>query len=186
MRQARNADLTRRADHPELQALLVVVVDPVLRVDDPDVHVERSRQELELSDRKAHHPFGLHRDRDPVDEGVRAEHADAILAVQVHAEHGVAHALRIAITDLDRGRLSRLQNNAVRAVGAEDPGPRDLDLLRTPARPDLAARRALALLLFADLLVVRVDHIVRRALSREDAFVEPDRALAESGNRSQV
>src|SRR5439155_17583983 len=113
-------------------------------------------------------------------------HADAVLAVEVHPEHCVAHALRIAVPDLDRGRLRRLENDALRPVRPEHARAGDLDLLRPPAGPDLATRGALALLLLADLLVVRVDDVVRRALRREDAVVKPDRALAKTRDRAQV
>src|ERR1700716_3667933 len=103
VREARDADLPRGPDDPELQPLLVVVVYAVLRVDDPDVHVEGSRQELKLADREADHSFRLHRHGDAVDERVRPEHADAVVAIEVHPKDRVAHALGISITDLDRG-----------------------------------------------------------------------------------
>src|SRR2546430_262563 len=186
MRQARHADLARCADDAELEALLVVVVHPVLGVDDPDVDIEGSGEQFELADREAHHPFGLHRKGDAIDEGVRPKHADAVLAVEVHPEHRVAHAPRIAVTDLDRGRLRRFENDAIGPVGPEHARAGDLDLLRPPARPDLATRGALALLLLADFLVMRVDDVVRYALRGKDAVVEPDRALAETRNRAEI
>src|SRR6266513_158333 len=186
VRQPRHADLARRADDAELQTLLVVVVDAVLGIDDPDVDVERAGQQLELADRESHDSLGLHRNGDAVDERVRAEHADPVLAVEIHAEHRVAHALRIAVTDLDRGRLRRLEDDAVLPIGTEDPRARDLDLLGAPARADLSASRTLALLLLADLLVVGVDDVVRRAFRGEDALVEPDGALAEPRDRAQI
>src|SRR5438132_12359933 len=161
MRQARHADLARCADDAELETLLVVVVHPVLGVNDPDVDIEGSGQQLELADREAHHPLGLHWHSDAIDEGVRTEHADTVLAVEVHPEHRVAHALRIAVPDLDRGRLRRLENDAVLPIRPEDARARDLDLLRTPAGPDLAPRGALALLLLADLRRGGVDDVVR-------------------------
>src|SRR5436309_5385332 len=45
VRQARDPDLAGPADDAEVEALFVVVVIAVLRVDDPDVHVVRAGQE---------------------------------------------------------------------------------------------------------------------------------------------
>src|SRR6266513_2433240 len=163
MRQPRHADLARRADDAELQALLVIVVHPVLGIDDPDVDVERAGQQLELADRESHDSLGLHRNGDAVDERVRAEHADPVLAVEIHAEHRVAHALWIAVTDLDRGRLRRLEDNAVLPIGTEDPRARaqivrdEHDrLLRRAELPDL--REALVL----EVLVPDGEHLVHQ------------------------
>src|SRR5439155_26619179 len=103
-----------------------------------------------------------------------------------HAERRVAHAFGIAIADRDRGGLARFEDDPFCAVGSEHTRARDLDLLRAPARAELAAGRALALLLFADLLVIRVDDVVGRPFGGENAIVEPDRALAEARDRSQV
>src|SRR4029077_3608094 len=87
---------------------------------------------------------------------------------------------------LDRGRLARLEHDALGAVRSEDARARDLDLLRAPARADLAARGALALFLLADLLVIRVDDVVRGAFRPDDSLVKPDRALAETRDRTEV
>src|SRR5207244_10591957 len=143
MRQARDAHLTRASDHAELQALLVLVVVAVLWVDDADVHVEGAGEQSKLVDREPRDAFGRHGHGDPIHERVRAVHAGAVLAVDVHAEDRVGHALRVAEPDLDRRRHPRFEDDALVAVGTEHARARDLDLLRAPARTDLAAFRAL-------------------------------------------
>src|SRR5207247_3861862 len=181
-----HADLPRRADHAELHTLLVIVVGAVLRVRDSDVHVEPAGEELDRLNREADDALGLDRHRDPVDAGVRPEDADAVVAIEVHAEDRIAHTLGVAVPDLDRGGLTRLEHDALGAIWTDHPRARDLDLLRAPPRADLAARGALALLLFADLLAVRVDDVVRRALRADDPLVEPHRALAEACDRAEI
>src|SRR6266550_4015996 len=146
MRQSRDADLARMADDPELQALLQVVVVAVLRIDDPNVHVEGARQERQLVDLEARDAFLQHRHRNAVHEGVGPVHAGAVVAIDVDPEDGVGHAAPVSEGDLDHGRLPRLEDRALLPVGPEDPRPRDLDLLRAPPRADLAPRGALALL----------------------------------------
>src|SRR5439155_25372245 len=84
-----NADLTRRADHAELHAFLVIVISAVLRVGDADVHGEPAGEELDRLNREAGAAIGLDRHRDPVDECVRPEDADPVVAIEVHAEHRV-------------------------------------------------------------------------------------------------
>src|SRR5438445_7225556 len=60
------------------------------------------------------------------------------------------------------------------------------ELRRAPARADLTARGALALLFLARLLVIRVDDVVRRALRTDAPLIEPERALAEARDRAEV
>src|SRR5216117_2343704 len=110
MRETGHADLPRRADHTELHTLLVIVVGAVLRVGDADVHVEPAGEELNRLNREADDALGLDRHRDPVDEGVRPEDADAVVAIEVHAEDRIAHTLGVAVPDLDRGGLTRLEH----------------------------------------------------------------------------
>src|SRR5439155_15617792 len=95
-------------------------------------------------------------------------------------------ALRVAEPDLDRCRHSRFEDHAVDAVGTEHARARDLDLLRAPARTDLAALRTLALLLLPHFEVIRVDDVVGHALCGEDTLVEPDRAMAEPRDGAEI
>src|SRR3954467_7067029 len=97
MRDTCHAHLARRPDHAELHALLVIVVCTVLRVGDADVHVEAAGKELDPLDGETHDALRLDRHGHTVDERVRSKNADAVVAIEVHAEDGVAHALRIAI-----------------------------------------------------------------------------------------
>src|SRR2546423_9494070 len=186
MRETCHADLARCPDHADLHALLVIVVSAVLWVRDTDVHIEAPRKELDLIDREAHYALWSHRDAHAVDQRVRPEDADTVIAIDVHAEDRIAHALGIPVADLDRCRLARLEHDAFLAVRTEDARTRDLDLLGPPAGADLTPSGALALLLLADLLVIRVDDIAWRAFRADDALVEPDRALAEPRDRAEV
>src|SRR5439155_8316515 len=117
---------------------------------------------------------------------VRTEHADAIVAIDIHAEAGVATPLGIAIPDLDACGLARLEHDTLGSVRPKHARARDLDLLRAPPRADLAARGALALLLLADLLVIRVDDVVRRPLGADLPLIQPDRSLAQSRHRTEI
>src|SRR2546423_415494 len=186
MREACHTHFPRGPDHPELHALLVVVISAVLRVGDADVHVKAAREQLDALDRESHDALRSHRHAHPVDERVRPEDADAVVAIEVDAEDRVAYAFGVAITDLDRGGLTRLEDDALGSIRTEHARARDLDLLRPPARADLSARGALALLLLADLLVIRVDDVVRRAFRADDSLVQPDRALAEARDRAEI
>src|SRR5207237_7652388 len=88
--------------------------------------------------------------------------------------------------DLDACGLARLEHDTLGSVPPTHARVRELDLLRAPARADLAARGALALLLLADLLVIRVDHVVRRPLGADMPLIEPDRSLAQSRHRPKI
>src|SRR5438132_1173170 len=129
---------------------------------------------------------GLDRHCDSVDERVRTEHADAIVAIDIHAEDGVAHSFGIPIADLDARGPARLEHDTLGSVRPKHARVRDLDLLRAPSRADLAARGALALLLLADLLVIRVDDVVRRPLGADMPLIEPDPSLAPSRHRPKI
>src|SRR5207249_509212 len=83
---------------------------------------------------------------DSLGERVRTEHADAIVAIEMHAEAGVAQSFGIPIADLDACGLARLEHDTLGSVRPKHARARDLDLLRAPPRADLAARGALALL----------------------------------------
>src|SRR5437867_8384635 len=145
MWEARDADFARPADHAELQALLVIVVVAVLRVDDPDVHVERPGQKGQLVDREARDADGAHRHAHAVHQRVRPVHARPVIAVDVDSEDRVRDPARIAEADLDDRGPARFEDGTLVAIGAEHARAGDLDLLRAPARADLAARAAPAL-----------------------------------------
>ena len=164
----------------------MVVVRAVLGIGDADVHVEAAGQELDPLDRETNHALRLDRHGDAIDKRVRTEDPNPVVAVEVHAEHRVAHTFRVAVTNLDTGRLTRFEDHAFRSIRPEDARACDLDLLRAPARADLAARGALALLFLPHLLVVRVDDVVRRALRTDAPLIEPERALAEARDRAEV
>src|SRR2546429_6364593 len=122
-------DLARGPDDAELHALLVIVVGAVLRIGDADVDIEPAGEKLNPLDREAHDPLGLDRRSDAIDQRVRAEHPDPVVPVEVHAKDRVGHSLRIAIADLDRGRLARLEHAALpplRAKPPRAPAPRSL------------------------------------------------------------
>src|SRR5438309_9886496 len=129
VRQARDPDLAGAADDAEVEALLEVVVVAVLRVDDPDVHVVRAREEIErrhAEARDALAPLGHH---GAVDEGVGAVDAGPVVAIDIEAEHGVAHAGVVAVMELERCGVAGLEDRLLEPVRADDAGADDLDLL---------------------------------------------------------
>src|SRR3989442_14809078 len=186
VREARDADLGRAADDAEVEPLLVVVVVAVLRVDDPDVDVVSAGQEVERAHAEARHALTAQRDRRAVDERVRPVDAGAVVAVHVEAEDRVADVGVVAVVELERGRLAGLEDRLFAAFRADDAGAHDLDLLAAVARADLAARGSLALFALADLQVVLRDDLAHRAGRADAPLVEPDRALAEPADRTEV
>src|SRR5689334_6068872 len=85
MGQPSNAYLARPPDHAELQALLVVVVVPVLGIDDPVVHVKGAGEERQLVDHESRDPLLHHRHRRLVHERVRPIHTGPVVAIYVDA-----------------------------------------------------------------------------------------------------
>src|SRR5438093_7964376 len=118
VRQARDPDFAGPADDAGVEPLLVVVVVAVLRVDDPDVHVVRARQEVERAHAEARHALAALRDRRAIDERVRPVDAGAVLAVHVEAEDRVANVGVVAVVELERGGLARLEDRRLAAVRA--------------------------------------------------------------------
>src|SRR5439155_15498818 len=121
-----------------------------------------------------------------VEHRVRAVDAGAVVAIDVHAEDRVVQAGLVAVADLKRRGIADLEQRLRRAGFVDDLRGHDLDLARSGATADLAAQRALAQLALADLEVVRGRDVADRATRCDASLIEPDRAVAEALDETDV